>query len=613
MFGQYKVSNADEMMMLGVGQPSPDILNAGSDFISYSIDNPDVLQYGMKQGFEGFRELVKKLIKTYSNCNIDTNNIYMTNGITQGIFMLASLLKNQYGYNTVYVEDLTYFIIINIFKDFGYKIKSFNTNNFEELRENLKKETEPCLIYLIPFCNNPTGKTLCNQSMVDEFIRITQEFNVLVLSDETYQFLHYYNWEKKLNRIKNAPLATQSNKIISLGTFSKILVPGIRLGWIYTQNNNVIIDNKSVNLIQWLDNTGFMDSGGSVNPTMAYMVCSNLMSKFDKYKEFLSSVIIDLENKSNLVLRVLNKYPEYFEVIEPDGGYFIFVKSLKVDANKLLELAKKIGLSFHCGCKFTIRDDETHTFRLSVSYYSLSDFERWFEEKITNLVSKINLEFRISYEKKTIGLLGQGKLGKLIELEAKDYNVRLIDRNFDPNELINLNIDTIIDVSSPEGTINLLDRLIKKDYYPKLIIGTTGHTQEQILLIKKYSELSPIVYCSNFSQGIQQILSIISNLKFEVVEAEITDIHHKEKKDSPSGTAKLIKEHLQLRFPYIQVKIISERIDDVVGTHFIKLNGINESIEINHHVSDRKIFASGCVSLIEKIKNANVGFHEWLN
>lgn len=615
MYGQYKVSNAEEMMMLGVGQPSPAILDSGSDFISYPVLNPDVLQYGMKQGFKEFRELVQKLVKTYSGSEIHLDNIYMTNGITQGIFMLASLLKNQYNYKTVYVEDLTYFIIINIFKDFGYNIKSFNLANMEKFKKDLKDESEPCLVYLIPFCNNPTGKSICDQSQVNELIGITQEFNALVLSDETYQFLHYSCWEKKLNRITNAPLAIHSNNIISLGTFSKILVPGIRLGWIYTQNN-IFIDGKEINLIKWLDNTGFMDSGGAVNQTMGYMVCSNLLDNFDKYKQFLNSVLTDLEKKSNLILNVLNKYPEYFEAIEPDGGYFVFVKSKKIKSVKLLELAKQVGLSFHCGEKFTIRDNQTHTFRLSVSYYSLSDFETWFNFKISKLVKLIDDKTLIlTQENKLIGLFGYGKLGKLIEKElmANNYNVLLINKHFSSQELKLKNIDTIIDVSSPEGTQNLLAELLEKNYYPKLIIGTTGHNDKQIEMIKEYSKFTSVVYCSNFSQGIQQILSIISNLNFEVEHVEITDIHHTEKKDAPSGTAIIIQNAICNKFPNIIVNVESERTGTIVGTHHIKLFGQNEQIEIVHKATDRKIFATGCVGLVEKIKSIENGFFEWLN
>ena len=616
MYGQYIVPEAEKFMSLGVGQPSPDILYAGNEFISYPIEDHNVLQYGMKNGFEDYRKMVCELLKTFITdiCfTPEPDNIYMTNGITQAIFMLGSLLK-KYGYKKVYVENLTYFIIINIFKDLDFEIKSFDINNIEGLRNNLKNETEPCLIYLIPFCNNPTGRSICYQGQMNEIIGITQEYNVLVLSDETYQFLHYSNYQNKKNRINSKPLATHSNKIISLGTFSKILVPGIRLGWIYTEKD-VLINKVLTNLSQLLDDTGFMDSGGSVNPTIAYMVVKNLANKFDKYKEFLSGVIGDLEKKSNLILNTLNKYPDYFEPIIPDGGYFVFIKSKKMISSQLLELAKECGFNFHCGNKFTVLDNQQDTFRLSVSYYSLADFEKYFETRIDNLVKAIDkqLNKQLNEYPPNISLVGSGRLGKLIAEELEKSNVEYIQitREFNLTHIntLNDNKQVIIDVSSPEGTIQLINKCYEYKIYPKLIIGTTGHTEEQMKEIKSYSKFAPVFYCSNFSQGIQGLCNIISSLSFIPTSITIVDIHHTEKKDAPSGTAKLLKNCFEKKYPEIAIDISSERVGNEVGTHIIKLNMGKETIELTHKALDRNIFATGCIKLIEKINNYQDGFY----
>lgn len=610
MYGQYTVPDAKEFMSLGVGQPAPYILESANQFISHPIDDFNVLQYGMKNGFEDYRKMVCELMKTFisdTSFTPEPNNIYMTNGITHGIFMLGSLLK-KYRYKTVYVEDLTYFIIINIFKDLGFEIKSFNTNNIEGLRKNLEKEAEPSLIYLIPFCNNPTGKSLSCQEL-NKIINIAQYFDVLILSDETYQFLHYSNYNSKQNSINSKPLGTYSNKIISLGTFSKILVPGIRLGWIYSQKD-VLINGNLTNISNWLDNTGFMDSGGSVNPTMAYMIEKNLTFKFEEYKKFLSGVIMDLEKKSNLIIGVLNKYTEYFEPIVPDGGYFVFVKSRKINSLQLLELAKECGFNFHSGNKFTILDNQQDTFRLSVSYYSLTNFENYFESRIDNLVKLID-EYINKYHT-SISLLGNGKLGKLIQTELENTGMKynIITREFNLTHINTSNYKNkiIIDVSSPEGTIELINECYNKNIFPKLIIGTTGHTEKQINEIKTYSKFASVFYCSNFSKGIQNIINIIEGLTFIPNSIDIIDIHHTEKKDAPSGTAKLLKTHLKKKFPEIAINIESERVGNEVGTHIIKFNIGEEIIELTHKALNRNIFASGCIGLIEKILVSTTGF-----
>jgi 4-hydroxy-tetrahydrodipicolinate reductase len=593
MFGQYTVKDAYEFMMLGVGQPSPIILNNSSPFINYNISNPDVLQYGLKQGFEDFRYLIQKFMEDFTNTNINIENVYMTNGVSQSVFMLASLFKNR-GYDTVYVEELTYFIMINIFKDLGFKIKSFSFSDMNKFKTELI-ENQKSLVYVIPFCNNPTGNTMTHSELEDFLQSIQKE--TIVLSDETYQFLHFNNNNDK---ILNKPLAYYKENIISLGTFSKILVPGVRLGWIYSTN---------VNLFDFLDNTGFMDSGGSVNPVMAYMVTQNILENYDQYKVFIKNTIADLKKKSNYIISVLNKYSDYFEVTIPDGGYFVFVKSKLIESDKLFELAKLCNIGFHIGNKFSIDKCYNNSFRLSISYYSIEDFEKYFEYRICNLVNMIKEYIIIN----TISVYGNGKLGKLIknELDILNINYNSIDRNLDRSLDINNN-QIIIDVTSPEGTMSLIDKCFEKNIYPKLIIGTTGHTDEQIEKITNYSKLTAVIYCSNFSNGIQNLLTMIKNLHFDVTKIDISDTHHIHKKDSPSGTAKLLKKELEKHYINIPININSHRIGEIIGKHKIILFGDNETISIEHNAENRNIFAKGCIGLLDKIKEKQSGFYEYL-
>jgi dihydrodipicolinate reductase/aspartate/methionine/tyrosine aminotransferase len=611
-YGQYNVTPASEMMMLSVGQPSPDILKDASKFISSDITDIQVLQYGMKQGFESYRHLVKKLlcdltdidktnidkinidktnIEKINTSIIDEKNIYMTNGISQAIFMLGSLFRSKY--DTVFVEELTYFIMINVFKDLNYNIKTFSIDNINKLSEDLKEYPDGALIYLIPYCNNPTGKSI----YINDILHLSQILpkKCICLSDETYQFLHFNN---RLNRC----LALYSDNIISLGTFSKILAPGIRLGWLYTK-----LQYENKNLCTYLDDTGFMDSGGSVNPVMANIITNNIMNNYKSYLNFIDSIKLELESKQKIIMECLTFYSGYFEFIKPDGGYFIFVKSLKINSSRLLELAKQCGFSFHIGNKFAPNKNYDDWFRLSVSYYSLEDFEKYFAHRISNLIKLIDLE---TQNKIDVSIFGSGRLGKLIYSKlnnnSDNLNYNILTRNF-KNETIG---DIIIDITTPQGTINLINFLIENKLHRKLIIGTTGHTEEEIELIKKYSHHNAVILCPNFSNGIQNLVKMIRSLDKYFHTAFIQDIHHIHKIDAPSGTALLLKRELDKL--NIDTKIESIRKGEIIGTHIITLRSNNEELVLTHIADNRDIFASGCINLIEKIKQKDKGLYDFI-
>lgn len=574
MYGQYEVKPASEYMMLGVGQPSPDVLLNSMNFINCPVKNHNVLQYGIKSGFMDFKKLVCKFYKNFTNVDIYPHNIYMTNGVSQAVYFLASLFKNK-GYETVYVEDLTYFIMINVFKDLGFNIKVLDFNNIQVDKKSI--------IYIIPFCNNPTGKNLSE----DKFITLLNciDSESIILSDETYHFLQY-------EPINTKSLATYDTRVLSLGTFSKILAPGIRLGWIMAFNNEIF---------QMLDNTGFMDSGGSVNPVMAYMVAKEINENFNGYTYFLKDTVNELKIKNRLIQEMFKNYPNHFEFTNPDGGYFLFVKSKKTTSDELLKLANECKLSFHQADKFSVSKTHPNEFRISVSYYSYRDFEQYFKPRLAELVKLIDKHF---YK---ISLYGKGRLGKLIEHELsldKNIGYTTIDRTLKKEDIG----DIVIDVTSPEGTVSLINKCNEYNIKPKLIIGTTGHNSDQLYIIKDYANKAPVLYCSNFSDGIQNLIKMIKQLNFDATNIEITDIHHIHKKDSPSGTAKLLENELK-KIYNIPIEIKSVREGEVVGYHSITLKNDNETVALTHVALNRNIFAKGCMKLIEVIANTDKGFY----
>ena len=609
-YQQYAVSNPNSCLNLRCGQPATSYLTNFSKLIStikFDSDNIGILQYGKKDGFNSFKKQVVKLMETFSNIpNIYTipyEHIYMTNGVTQGVQLLSSYLKSGYltknknPVSALYIEELTYFLIKNHLEDIGIPVRTFSFNNLDKLFHEMrmfKKIDDEFAFYIIPFCHNPTGLSL-KEDQITKFLSITRDS--LVLSDETYLFLHRSDNQNKFTSLYF--YGDKENNIVSLHTFSKIMAPGLRLGFILTKNTNIL---------KRLDDGGFMDSGGSVNPFMGYIIKQSLEDDFNGYVQYINEMKKDLTTKMSFIESQLDLYPNHFSYEKPDGGYFIFFKTKLFTGTKFEKLCDNVQLCFHNAGKFGSNPIYTDNYyRISVSYYSIEELEKYFSLRLKLLVELIDKEIISSQMEPKVLVLGyKGRLGSLImeKLELTQYYFYGLDRDFNVS-YINKQ-DIIIDVSSPEGLTYLLENLIKENKYPKIITGTTGNLPTD--LMELYSKNSVILVKSNFSRGIQSILSMLNNLDKDYWKIEIEEIHHTKKKDLPSGTALTLHQELQ-KLTSENIPIESIREGEIFGYHSIRLSTPNELIEITHNVKNRSVFAVGCVKLLEDIQKINTGLY----
>ena len=198
-----------------------------------------------------------------------------------------------------------------------------------------------------------------------------------------------------------------------------------------------------------------------------------------------------------------------------------------------------------------------------------------------------------------IGILGaNGRLGIQIcnELNSQNINFQIIGRDMSFDD----SLVCIVDVSSVDGTKNLLIKLLELNIKIPLIIGTTGLLPYD--LITEYQKLTKVIICSNFSQGIKQINMMLDNLSEKYwISAHIIDSHHRYKVDSPSGTAKSFKEILDKKG--IVTTIVSIRDGDEIGYHQITLKSESEEIIVSHKAMDRNLFAKGCIQYIKQMCN----------
>jgi 4-hydroxy-tetrahydrodipicolinate reductase len=173
------------------------------------------------------------------------------------------------------------------------------------------------------------------------------------------------------------------------------------------------------------------------------------------------------------------------------------------------------------------------------------------------------------------------------------------------------NCDVIVDFSHA-GAIDEICRAASQ-HGKSLVIGTTGHSQEQRRIIEKAAESLPIVFASNFSIGVN-VLFWLTRKAAELLgrdfSPEIIETHHKMKKDAPSGTAKTLADVLKtVQKIQSEIPIQSIREGEVVGEHTVIFSGPGERVELTHRAANREIFARGALRATKWIMGRPVGLY----
>ena len=205
-----------------------------------------------------------------------------------------------------------------------------------------------------------------------------------------------------------------------------------------------------------------------------------------------------------------------------------------------------------------------------------------------------------------------GRMGETVrELAEKDPDIQIAELCDlgDSIEPAMKTCDVAIDFSQADS----IDEICRaaSHHGKSLVIGTTGHSQQQRKTIEETAHSVPIVLASNFSVGVN-VLFWLTQKAAELLGSdfnpEIVETHHKMKKDAPSGTAKTLAEILKsVRSSEIAIQSIRE--GDVVGEHTVIFEGPGERLELTHCAANRGIFALGAIRAAKWIVDKAPGLY----
>lgn len=341
----------------GNGQPSLSLLPVAA--LRTAADHclgqgdPSLLQYGEDQGDEGFRQsLAQFLTRRYAHA-IEARQLMVTGSASQGLDLVCTRFTKPG--DTIFVEEPTYFLALHVFRDHGLKLVGIPIDD-EGIRVDLLREAltrhQPTLLYTIPAFQNPSGTTMSAQRR-EQLVAISREHNLLIVADEVYQMLDF-------GLAPPPPLAVhvEHARVLSLGSFSKICAPGLRLGWIHGSHK----------LLHPLMYSGLVQSGGGLNPLMSGVMRSMIdLGLADAGLDGLKQVYTE---RSAALCDALRASIPNAAFVAPQGGYFVWVRLPEGTTAAVLQpLAKNEGVTFHAGSRFVTGDGFANFVRLSFAHY----------------------------------------------------------------------------------------------------------------------------------------------------------------------------------------------------------------------------------------------------
>ena len=226
------------------------------------------------------------------------------------------------------------------------------------LWNRLSASHHPKFVYVIPAFQNPSGHTL-TQERRERLLSLSNEHDFLLLADEVYQYLHY---TRQPPRCFGA--YSDFKNVISLGSFSKILAPGLRLGWI----------QADAAIIQQLTSCGLLTSGGGMNPFTSAIV-RGLIESGDLARNIAHLVQVYSARVQAMDSSLKRHLPEA-EFIAPHGGYFFWVRLPGQDVNALRPAAQALQTDFRPGSLFSSQGGLRDYLRLSISYYDPAEIDQ---------------------------------------------------------------------------------------------------------------------------------------------------------------------------------------------------------------------------------------------
>ena len=355
-----------------------EILKATSDpsVIPFAAGNPDVdafpieevkkiskrifdempvtaLQYGITEGYAPLRETVKNYVKNSKNIGRDFDSVIITSGATQ-IMDLTTKVFCNFG-DTVICETPSFIGSLNCFRSYGCKLKGVPVEadgmNTDILEEKLRTSDSVRFIYTLPNFQNPSGATMSLEKRKKVY-ELAKKYNVMILEDNPYGDLRVAGSD-----IPTIKSMDDDGIVIYAGSFSKVLAPGIRVGYIVAPSE--VVAKMTVG-----------KQAADTHSTMFSQILVDEWMKTTDLEAHIEKIRGIYRRKLNLMCDLIDeKLGDFVSYVRPQGGLFVWCElPEKIDMLEFVKRCVDNKLAVVPGTAFTVEEGEkTNCFRMNFS------------------------------------------------------------------------------------------------------------------------------------------------------------------------------------------------------------------------------------------------------
>lgn len=355
--GQWLPKIPPDCIRLSAGYPAPHLVPSEGlkEAVARLLDEEDdaPLQYVGSPRTPELKQYIRERMAT-RGMETAESEVLVTAGACQAIDLVARILLDEDA--LAVIESPTYMEALEIFQNYTEQYISIpidengmNTDRLEQILLDRKRtgQTLPRILYTIPSFQNPTG-TLLSLERRKHLLRLAANFDFLIVEDDAYGELAF---GERPTTLKAMDI---DNRVIYIGSLSKVIAPGTRIGW-------VACAEELITLMSWFKKDLGHPFGEA---TMAsFLEKTNFAERVD----WLSDVY---KEKSEAMTAALEQHlPESASWYIPDGGYFVWVRLPGIDTAELLQKALDARVSYVPGKYFFLDEEEGKEFlRLSFSY-----------------------------------------------------------------------------------------------------------------------------------------------------------------------------------------------------------------------------------------------------